>query len=396
LSGSIPEREASRAQESLIAHDRFGSWSFSDLHYWASLALGITLIPALLWSGLPVRFDWPTYFSRFWLSLALQSIFAAALLYVIGFPLSKTLLPLWQRFQAQKGRLLILVLLLVYFFTLFPPAPAFILAVDSIAVAELIDRMPRKRGAVSSAIIDVILPATYLFLGFVAVFSYNYIVVSHRFYGAYDSTFNRMDSWILAGHTVLQIAHHVAEHVSSRWFQFLEFIYFGMFAQIGAAIIITALSCGRRQALKLVGTILLTYYFALALFALWPSQGPYFTCPNHFQLAVKEVSAFSIQKSLLANAAILWEHWPIRHISVDFFIAFPCMHIAQPMIVLWYLRRWPRITRLLLAYDVLLIAAILLLEWHYFVDLIGGAAVAAAALWITDRDRRRIVQPLPG
>jgi membrane-associated phospholipid phosphatase len=34
-------------------------------------------------------------------------------------------------------------------------------------------------------------------------------------------------------------------------------------------------------------------------------------------------------------------------------------------------------------YDLVLCVAIVLLEWHYLADLIGGAIVAAAANWLT-------------
>jgi hypothetical protein len=48
------------------------------------------------------------------------------------------------------------------------------------------------------------------------------------------------------------------------------------------------------------------------------------------------------------------------------------------------MRRWKRIVYCLIAYDILLIPAILLLEWHYVVDLIGGVAVALIAIWINN------------
>jgi membrane-associated phospholipid phosphatase len=59
------------------------------------------------------------------------------------------------------------------------------------------------------------------------------------------------------------------------------------------------------------------------------------------------------------------------------------MHVAQPMIVLWFLRRWRRIALSLAIYDVGLIAAILLLEQHYVVDILAGFLVAGVAIVIT-------------
>ena len=87
----------------------------------------------------------------------------------------------------------------------------------------------------------------------------------------------------------------------------------------------------------------------------------------------------------------LWNHLPVTRISTDYLIAFPCMHIAQPLIVLWFLRRWRRMLIVLCAYDCLLIVSILLLEWHYLVDVIGGILVAGIAIASTD-----ILPAIPG
>jgi hypothetical protein len=51
--------------------------------------------------------------------------------------------------------------------------------------------------------------------------------------------------------------------------------------------------------------------------------------------------------------------------------------------VLWFVRRWRRIAIALAAYDVVLVAAVVLLEWHYVADILAGILVAAAAIAIT-------------
>ncbi len=58
------------------------------------------------------------------------------------------------------------------------------------------------------------------------------------------------------------------------------------------------------------------------------------------------------------------------------------MHIAQPMVVIWFLRRWRRIALALAVYDLLLIAAVLMLEQHYVIDIIAGFLVAGLAIAI--------------
>ena len=56
------------------------------------------------------------------------------------------------------------------------------------------------------------------------------------------------------------------------------------------------------------------------------------------------------------------------------------MHIALPMIMLWFIRKWRRLFAVLAVYDVILCFAILLLEQHFLIDLFGGAIAAVVAI----------------
>ena len=162
-----------------------------------------------------------------------------------------------------------------------------------------------------------------------------------------------------------------------------------MFPQIGAALILVALCEGRTRGLQFVGTILLSYYIALVLFYIWTAQGPYYLCPAHFSRFPASLQIYNLQKTLIRDALALWRHQPISRISTDYFIGLPCMHIVQPMIVMWFLRRWRRIVIALAAYDLLLVAAILLLEMHYVIDILAGIPVAALAIAISGGPFRR-------
>ena len=43
---------------------------------------------------------------------------------------------------------------------------------------------------------------------------------------------------------------------------------------------------------------------ALALFYLWPAQGPYYLCVEHFSRFPAWLQAYSIQKALIAHARV--------------------------------------------------------------------------------------------
>ncbi len=357
-------------------------------HYGISLLLSIALIPVLRGLHLPVRFDWKALGGAYWI-LAGQSVFVAALLCLIGLPWQAVLRPLIERYQREPVRIVLLLLYLAALGWALTWLTAVVVTIDTVAIIEFRERAPHKPRPSAAA---VLLPALYLVAGFLLVSAYNVIIVSVHFGFAYDAVFNAMDRWILHGWSVSDLSHWAVRTFPLPFFQFLEFIYFGMFPQIGAAIILVTLYDGKNQGLQFVGTIFTAYYLTLGLFYLWPSHGPYYLCPGHFSRFPDTLVIYSIQNILIKDALALWNHVPIQRISTDYFIAFPCMHIAQPVIVAWFLRRWKRMLIVLCAYDALLIVSILLLEWHYLVDIIGGILVAGIAIAITaggttDRDR---------
>lgn len=351
-------------------------------HYWIGLVLGVVLSPILRGLHLPVKFDWITLSVAYWCILAAQSIFVAAILCLIGLPKPDALTPLLDRYRRKPLRIVLVLLYLSILGWAFTWTKALVLTVDTVAILEFRER--RSLNELGRAASAILLPAFYLFAGFLMVLAYNSVIVTVHFNFACDPAFNAMDKWLLHGWSVCDLSDWAVRTFPLPFFRFLEFIYFGMFPQIGAGIIIVTLLDGKQRGLQFVGTILMAYYLALGLFYLWPSHGPYYLCPEHFSRFPSTLQAYAIQRSLIAHALALWNHVPIHRISSDYFIAFPCMHIAQPLIVMWFLRRWKRMVIVLCAYDALLIVSILLLEWHYLVDIIGGVLVAGVSIAITE------------
>jgi hypothetical protein len=351
-------------------------------HYWISLLMAIALVPVLRSQHLPLKFDWITLSVAYWLVLAAQSIFVAALLCLIGLPRDHVWEPFVARYRENPFRIVPLLAFFAFLIWTTTWLKSLVLTVDTIALLELCER--RKWLGLRQAAAAILPPAVYLFVGFLMVLAYNCAIVSARFNFATDPALAAMDRWLLHGHSVFELTHWALQRFPLSFFHALEFIYFGMFPQIGATIILVALSEGKTRALQFIGTILISYYLALAIFYIWPAQGPYYLCPGHFSRFPSSLQSYNIQKTLIPHALALWHHEPIARISADYFIGFPCMHIVQPLIVIWFLRRWKGMVYALAAYDLLLVSAILLLEMHYVVDFIAGLLVAVLAITITD------------
>src|SRR5271166_1056980 len=150
--------------------------NFGDVHFWISLVLALALFPLLIHLHLPTAFDWAGLGTAYWLVLAAQSIFVATLLCAIGFAPEHAWRPALRRFREQKLRI---VVVLAYFLVLawtFTWLKALVLTVDALAIIELRERL--KPPGFRRALTSVLLPAAYLFAGFLVVFAYNDVILS--------------------------------------------------------------------------------------------------------------------------------------------------------------------------------------------------------------------------
>ena len=350
-------------------------------HYWIGLLLALALIPVLRFENLPVKFDLITLGVAYWILLAAQSIFAAVLLGLFGLPGEQVLKPFVARYRENPLRIIPLLLFFAILVWSTGWLRASVLAIDAVALLELLNR--QKATGLRHAAVAVLTPAAYLFFGFLMVLAYNNVIVSVRNNFATDPALAAIDYWLLRSHSVSELCHWALQKFPLGFFKTLEVIYFGMFLQIGATLIFLSLNEGKMRALQFVGTILMSYYLALIIFYVWPAQGPYTLCPAHFSRFPTSLQSYSIQSTLIPHALALFHHARITRISTDYFIAFPCMHIVQPIIVLWFLRRWRRLFLALGVYDLFLTAAILMLEMHYVIDILVALPVALLSIAIT-------------
>jgi hypothetical protein len=368
------------------------STPFADVefHWIATCLFAALVVPLFLAAKLPLSVNWPRLLSIFWVGLSLHSVAFAVLLMVIGFPIHQTLRPVWTHYRAQRPRLFFFVIFAIIMILQFGLLSGFVLIVLAVVLGELVDRTRGDLNAIVNIIKPLLVPSVYLFLGLVMVFAYNDLIATLKNPSAYDWLYLKMDSYLLGGSSVSAIAHSFIRRMpsSAAW---AEVIYYGMFNQIGAALIVLTIYAGSKEAARYVGTLLTAYYLGLILFFLWPSMGPFYTCPGHFSEFPNFLRTYGSQLGMAQKAQLLATNRSLSQVDTDYFIAFPCLHIAQPLIVAWFLRRWKRIVVFLLAYDALLIHAILLLEWHYVVDVVGGVAVAALAIALNRRAKTGIV-----
>jgi hypothetical protein len=281
--------------------------------------------------------------------------------------------------QGDYRRFLFLLPVFCLLFFLYRPVDAALFSVGAVAIAEYLSA---QEGSWRSPVVSSLLPSAYFLFGFGLVYTFNDIVACVRFYGLYDDWLLKADSWILFGGSVSSFSAWAQAHTFPGFFRLVEGIYFGAFAQVGAGIVLVGVMTGMSRALRLVGTLLLAYYMSLACFVLFPSHGPYLLCADHFRTFPDTLTSYKIQQIFVANVRTLWHHAGVVASTGGYYLSFPCMHITQPLIILRFLRYSRRVAAVLAAYDLLLVPSILLLEWHYAVDILGGVLVAVFAIYL--------------
>jgi hypothetical protein len=342
-------------------------------------ALVLSLFVALPLSHIPWGSS-PSEFLVRYIAVSAQSIAYGVVLSVIGMP-EICFAPFKNRYHHSLARLIILILLAALFFLLYPPLAASVFLLIAICVLEIYER-----GIPIRCLRQPLLPGLYLFLGLISVFGYNAIIVTERS-ANYSHVLARLDSFLLFGHGVSELAHRFAATVPSGVMTLLMFSYFALFAQIGAALLLLSFATGRNEAMRFVSTILLAYFFSITFWAVFPDFSPYFSCASHSNAGFPSI-VMEAQNGLMDLLRARQNHLPVP-LGTEYYVSFPCMHITQPLIALWFLRRWRRIVLFLIPIDILIVAAVVLMEWHYAIDLIGGVVVAAAAIAITEHLAKR-------
>jgi hypothetical protein len=208
----------------------------------------------------------------------------------------------------------------------------------------------------------IVIPAAYFFVALILVCGYNDVIAALRFDGSADLALNRIDASLLGGITVASLAQGLSLHE----IDFLKSVYTFLFSLIGGCLVLLALRYGRRTAMSYIGTIVTVYYIALVVFYFVPATGPYYPADTSHPY----VQVLNELRDPRAPKAL----------GTDYFIALPCLHIAQPLIALWFVRRWKVIASVLAAYCLAVIPTVFLLQEHYVVDVIGGVIVAIIAI----------------
>lgn len=173
----------------------------------------------------------------------------------------------------------------------------------------------------------------------------------------------------------------------------LQLCYMSVMPQIAVLIVVLGVSRRAGRIYEMSLTIALGAVLTVTLWTIAPSFGAFsvYDLPPRVSAHLSVALDHAYARSLVDLLA----HGPGRISPTDAkgLVGFPSFHGALAMIVAWYARdirylRWPA-----LALNTLVLIATPIQGGHHVVDLLGGLAVTAAAVWATGRLAKRPVFP---
>ena len=197
----------------------------------------------------------------------------------------------------------------------------------------------------------------------------------------WDSQMSHLDRVLWLGHHPAEVLHQVfGVGWAAAFFAVVYVLWIGLIP----ASLAWALTWTRNHALAawFVTALGFDWVLGVAAYYAFPSLGPVYSRAGDF--AALPGSATQLQSTMLDDRyGVLAD--PRATDTLQTIAAFPSLHVGM-MVTICLLVQWNtrRLLPRLLAWTMLVLTvfATLYLGWHFFIDVLGGAAVGALAAWL--------------
>jgi membrane-associated phospholipid phosphatase len=196
-----------------------------------------------------------------------------------------------------------------------------------------------------------------------------------------DDMLQRWDRWLFLGHSPAVLLHdllgqHVAAYVLT-WF------YVSFSSVVSVSLVAALVFTDRvRQGYVFIASAMWVWVLGVGAYYLIPSLGPFSYAPEEFAGLPHTMTQDTQAHYLTQRAHLLAE--PHAHDATAQIAAFASLHVAIVAMILLMARyyRLHRATQAMTVYLAGTALATVYLGWHFAVDLLGGIAIAYAAVFL--------------
>jgi membrane-associated phospholipid phosphatase len=197
----------------------------------------------------------------------------------------------------------------------------------------------------------------------------------------WDTKFASYDKILWLGHYPGPVLHHL---FGTGWAATFFFAVYVLWIGLIPASLAWALAWTRNRVVAAwyITALALDWALGVTAYYLFPTLGPFYTRAADF--AGLPPQAKQLQAAMMSDRLdVVLHHGHVE--LVQTIAAFPSLHVGM-MVTLCLLVHWNTRNKILRTLSWVMLAltvlATLYLGWHFFVDVIGGAAVGALAAWI--------------
>jgi membrane-associated phospholipid phosphatase len=217
------------------------------------------------------------------------------------------------------------------------------------------------------------------------VWNLNYLAGKANLGHVHDEQLMRLDvklfGWLLPG-PVQRAGLYPLCHCRAV-FHLFENAYWMLFPEIFAVLLVLARSSAKDLRQFLVA-LFLCYLLGLLVFVCYPVIGPYHWAPESLDPAYKGSMTQTLMQSLVEEYRAVAQGRSVN--GIGYFVGLPSLHVAVALLMQAFLHRAQCLFWFFLPVNVLLIAATVILGYHYVLDVPAGIALAAVAIGVANLD----------
>jgi hypothetical protein len=172
----------------------------------------------------------------------------------------------------------------------------------------------------------------------------------------------------------------------------LDDIYFRLFDHMAVTSLFLVGAGLHRERTRLWSSLALCYLLGGPMYYLIPALGPRFVEAERFAF-MEQLPLVSnyMQSVLFHNTHAVVQSRSSVVSTYSYLACMPSLHMAHEFVLLYYARKSKLFFSLSLVFSVLTSIAILVLGWHYAVDILGGLLLAFIAVGVVHISRDRLL-----
>lgn len=173
---------------------------------------------------------------------------------------------------------------------------------------------------------------------------------------------------------------------------FSDQIYFALFKHMTLTSLFLIGAREKKLRTELIASLVICYVLGGITYYLWPGLGPgYFAFDQYAYLERLPTTTRIVRALLHQNTASMATGHPRPIVTYAYIACMPSLHMAHELVMLWYARTSRVAFGISLVFTTLTLFAIVILGWHYPIDAVAGAMLAATAIAIAHRNRDRLL-----